>query len=183
MQGDYAWVPSLTILQIILLGVFILSGIVIWRVLPRFIQKKAEVAMSNISANKEVLLEETGLQIKSFGNALHRIEDAITGHDTTLKELEKTVNGQTHTINITSKQTLENQIYNANIPRLKRLKALRNYLAMGGNGNGMEFGMKELILPEKSLWLEVLDDTDDYIVIDPVHFEKVLKEIKERIHY
>ena len=54
-------------------------------------------------------------------------------------------------------QVCENIIYNASMPPLKRLVALRVFLELGGNGSTKRFAMENLVLDHKELWQNIVD--------------------------
>ena len=56
---------------------------------------------------------------------------------------------------ILSKDILKLIIYSSSLPKEDRLESLYNYLFIGGNGEVLKYGMKELILPDKALWEKI----------------------------
>lgn len=141
--------------------VVILAAIVLLRIkLPKYIQKKAETTMT--------------------GAVLAKVSEISERYENGLKELSKAIETQTQVIQATTKQTLENMVYNENIPIHKRLLAFRNYLAMGGNGNCKEFAFP-MVLEKRLFWQDITNDREGYMITDPEGYEKSLNDIKRLI--
>ena len=78
-------------------------------------------------------------------------------------------------------QTLKNTIYSSS-PILERLIAFKEYIKNGGNGNCKNFAITNLILPNKELWLSVLNnDNIEDIDKSKNHYLKVLSEIESSL--
>ena len=179
---DMTWITLLGIGELIIVGIISLGGIALWKFLPGYVQKKAEVSLAQISAEKEALIEKTNEIVKSYGDALQRIEGVMVKNEAAVQHLQITTDAQTDVIKAMSRQTLENTVYNENMPVLKRLRAFREYLGLGGNGNCKEFAIKTMILinmDSVKLWQSVLDEHDDFPITDKSYYRNSLSEIKK----
>jgi len=78
-------------------------------------------------------------------------------------------------------QILKNTIY-SNSPILERLISFKEYIRNGGNGNCKNFAITNLILPNKELWLSVLNNESiDEIDKSKNAYLKTLSEIESNL--
>ena len=153
------WGIILGIEELIIILVILVIIILLRIKLPNYIQKKAETTMTNA--------------------VLAKVSEIAALNEKGLKELSKTIEKQTQVIQATTKQTLENMVYNENIPIHKRLLAFRNYLAMGGNGNCKEFALP-MVLEKRLFWQDIIHEKG-FMITDPESYEKSINEIKRLI--
>jgi hypothetical protein len=79
-----------------------------------------------------------------------------------------------------SQGTLENMVFNEELPIFRRLKAFRRVIALKGNGRTKAKGIK-LILENQEAWKDVLDIKMDLKIIDQKYYNETLDEIDKKI--
>ena len=131
--------------------------------------------------------EKTASEKKPTKNILEKIikkldviEDNIEKANKAYQELSNTVDNNTKIIKSTAKKTYENSVYNERLSSLKRLRNFKWYIGLRGNGNCVAYA-KKIIIENKQIWLDILDEKDDFEIIDRKYYEETLAEIKKII--
>ena len=132
----------------------------------------------------EVMLEETKKERGFFDNTNIERLDVITNrlNDLTsrLDDLTEIVADHEEQSNNITADILENKLFSEAFSPFRRLKAYRMLLAMGINGRVKTKGY-ELVQAHKETWLDVLDTTMDVEIVNEDYYNKVLKEINEKL--
>lgn len=166
-------ISKFDVIEMIIIGLIILAGLVLVKVLPRIIDSRIQ----KLQTDNHQLETETNTLVKNIGETISRFE-------TNQIELTQKVNEMVKADKknqMRTKDILKVIIYNDKLPILDRQEALLDYFALGGNGPTRNYALKEIILPYKELWNSVeqraREESPDY---DPKKiFDTTLAEIRK----
>jgi hypothetical protein len=134
------------------------------------------------SGKKDSAKQANGKQPKIKNDHLVKIGKRLELIEASINRL---VTGQEKLSSIlisTRRKTLEYQVYNEKLTPYKRLRAFKHFIALGGNSNTKEDGVK-IILQNRKLWQDVLnDENDNFEIIEKQYFKGVIEEIRRRIY-
>lgn len=154
-------------LDLFIVAFLIIAVILIWKLLPKWIDKKSEIRMYEINSKNLQMEYETNALVKETSKRLEKLETVLQDFNKNgSKEIEKNV--------------LKSIIYNENVPVLERLECFNKYLKLGGNGNCRKFAMK-IIIENRKLWDSILNNEE--VIIDNLnrYYKDSIKEIKVRL--
>jgi Txe/YoeB family toxin of Txe-Axe toxin-antitoxin module len=181
LQADVAFWAAFINNPIALLMVIIGSIIVIFVkvYLPKYITKKAEVQIKKIESDEKIAIEENNRLIKNMGDIAGRIEANVFELNKKYEDLSKTIQGQSRSVERTSRQVDLLIVYNESQETIDRLIAFNWCLKAGKNGKLFEYGCK-LILSNKQIWQWVLEH-DLYKQPDNQKYQALLAKISDSI--
>lgn len=134
------------------------------------------------SANKDCTKQANGKQPKIKNDHLIKISKRLDLIEAGIERLAKGQEKLSSIVINTRRKTLEYQVYNEKLTPYKRLKALKHFVALGGNSSTKEEGVK-IISENLSLWQDVLNDEhDDFEIIDKQHYKDVMAEIRRKLN-
>jgi hypothetical protein len=122
------------------------------------------------------------------------INDTLTTISTKIEDISATLSVHEFLLDKTSEGTLENMLFNDNLPPFIRLKAFRRLLAKKKNGRIWDKGYLLILDNKRTIttadgkeieidpWLDVLDTELGIPVVDKEYYEARLKEIRRRIY-
>jgi cell division protein FtsL len=138
------------ILAMFVLGIVIVLIILVWKVVPKWVQKRSEITALKIQRDFSQTENENNMLLKSHNDRFDKIERILDNISKNNNYLETRLN------------TLKSLIYNDNVPIVERLECFNDYIKLGGNGNCRKFCAK-LILANQSVWDSILNkDTTDF---------------------
>jgi len=90
--------------------------------------------------------------VPDLGDVLERMDGKLCAMQEQMAEIERR-------LNYADKSALMGVIHNEKIHKMDRLRALNNYLKLGGNGTVTEYAVNELVMPNRDYWIRVLDES------------------------
>jgi len=158
----------IVVLQALIIIIKLLYPIIEKKFLLKF--TKGETKVSEKKPTKNIL--------EKIDRKLEFIENDIAKANKDFKELSSNLEQHTRMLKNTVKKTYENTFYNEKLTPHKRLRAYKYYIGLKGNGNCTEEA-KPLILKNPKVWREILNEDDEFEIIDKKYYEDVLLEIKQ----
>ena len=148
-------------LDLVIVALLIISVVLIWKFLPKWIDKKSEIRMLEINTQNKKMEIETNTLVKNLSS--------------NMKDFISEFRNSTY-----NKNVLKSIIYNENIPVLERLECFNEYLKIGGNGNCRKFAEK-MILENRKLWESILNKEDIEINNLDKYYQSQIQRIDKEI--
>jgi len=138
--------PSLVVMAAIVLGGALISNGYLSRMLKARGKGKT---IAELAGRMDKI--EDGF-VHDLGNVLERIDGKLGAMQKQMADMERR-------LNYADKSALMGGIHNEKIHKMDRLRALNNYLKLGGNGTVAEYAVNELVIPNRDYWIRVLDES------------------------
>jgi hypothetical protein len=134
------------------------------------------------SGKKDTAKQANGKQPKIKNDHLVKIGKRLDLIEASVNKLVTAQDRLSSIVISTRRNTLEYQVYNEKLTPYKRLRAFKHFIALGGNSNTKEYGVK-IILENRKLWPDVLnDEDDDFEIIDKKYYTDVITDIRRRVY-
>ena len=155
-------IPSLIVIAAFLL----ISALINNGYLTKFFNRKGKgKTLAGIAERMDKMESEF---IPNLDSILSRIEGK-------LDVLSGTVNNMENRLDHVDKSAQMANVYNREIDIVDRLCAFHAYLCLGGNGLVAEYAVRELVKPNRDVWLRVLRDAR----VNPLCKQQYDKRIEE----
>ena len=147
--------------------IYKIIGEIIKHILPLFTKKKpVEELLAEDAQERKIWRADVEAKLGGIEDSIDKIFSILTVHEEFANEL--------------SQRSLEDRLFNEELPAFKRLKAFLQLTAMKVNGRVREKGFS-LVLQNKETWRDVLGLRLDLKIADQKYFDEVLADIDKKI--
>ena len=145
---------------------------------PKLLDKRYKFKMAELNKENQNIEMETNALVKEVAGRLNRLEENVVEFRLKISDLEKEKINQ----KMLARDVLKGIFYNEMIDMANRLEAARDFLKLGGNGEGKKL-IKKLVMGNKALWNYIVDQDNKNFTNDEMkeYYHTALDEIKKAV--
>jgi hypothetical protein len=166
-------------IALIILGVFVVLGLICWKVLPKFIDKKAETKMNEHDKLYNSVQEENKAILENISNRFTIVEECIEKKKKKIEQIQINLDEFKKEQLNQSRNILRMAIFDESQDIYSRLEAGCNYIKRGGNNKAREKFI-ELGIHNPEAFDRVINKQEEYHQ-DPEYFKNTVYQINNLI--
>ena len=191
------WDVVIWALMTVLMTIF--AAVFRYAILPKLIKKENKEVIKTVTKEEfdklvtenEIVVNENNTIFKRFDHIEAALTDAVKQREwfnnsnmERLNKMSEQIQALTEKILEASLNALAANIYNTSCPTLTKMYCLVAFIKLGGNGEVLEFAIKDFLLANRTWWLSVYrKELENFKgAVNMEKYQDTLKYLKERIH-